>query len=172
MAIALDRVDRGDGESHRSGAAPPDRSTSSARPARVHRIACAAVVGLAVGLGHAFDAGDRLVALDRTGLAAATTSSTRLDYVQNPNTFLFRDLTNPIGNFIVQHGIQPLRTFFVETPWPAMLVGLVAIAFLISGLRRAAIAARDARRSIGFVGEWPNAMDTLLAGARRDGADA
>ena len=63
-----------------------------------------------------------------------------LDYIQNPNTFLFRDLTNPTGNFIVQHGIQPLRTFFIETPWPVTLAGLVAIAFLISGLRRAAIA--------------------------------
>ena len=33
-----------------------------------------------------------------------------LDYIQNPGTFLFRDLTNPTGNFIVEHGIQPLRT--------------------------------------------------------------
>ncbi len=49
-----------------------------------------------------------------------------LDYIQNPNTFLFRDVTNPTGNFLVQHGIQPLRTFFIETPWPVMLVGLVA----------------------------------------------
>ena len=49
-----------------------------------------------------------------------------LDYIQNPSTFLFRDLTNPTGNFIVQHGIQPLRTFFIETPWPVTLAGLVA----------------------------------------------
>jgi glycine betaine/proline transport system permease protein len=83
-----------------------------------------------------------------------------LDYVQNPGTFLFRDLTNPTGNFIVQHGIQPLRSFFIETPWPVTLIGLVVIAFLLSGLRPA-VTAFAMLFVVGLVGEWANAMDTF-----------
>ena len=70
---------------------------------------------------------------------------TALDYVQNPDTFVFH-ITNPIGNFIVKYGLVPLGDFFVETPWPAMLFGLVLIAFLISGLRPAIVVAAAARR--------------------------
>ena len=59
-----------------------------------------------------------------------------LDYVQNPATFVFH-ITNPVGNFLVKYGLVPLRSFFVETPWPAMTFGLALIAFLIPdcGLR-------------------------------------
>src|SRR5439155_16987787 len=81
-----------------------------------------------------------------------------LDYVQNPSTFVFH-ITNPIGNFIVQHGLEPLRSFFVETPWPAMGFGLVLIAFLLSGLRPAVITFLMLA-AIGLMGEWANAMDT------------
>jgi glycine betaine/proline transport system permease protein len=83
-----------------------------------------------------------------------------LDYIQNPGTFLFRDLTNPTGNFIVEHGIQPLRSFFIETPWPATFIGLVLIAFLISG-RRPAVVAAVMLAIVGVVGEWATAMDTF-----------
>ena len=110
-------------------------------------------------LGHVLGAGtvwSRWTAQDwlRTYVQRA------LDYIQNPSTFLFRNLTNPTGNFIVQHGIQPLRTFFIETPWPATFAGLVLIAFLLSGLRRAAITAAMLF-VVGLVGEWANAMDTF-----------
>ena len=79
--------------------------------------------------------------------------------MQNPDTFVFH-ITNPIGNFIVQYGLEPLRSFFVETPWPAMTVGLALIAFLLSGLRPA-VTTLALLALIGVMGEWANAMDTL-----------
>ncbi len=57
-----------------------------------------------------------------------------LDYVQKPTTFLFNDITNPVGTFLVAHLLQPLDTFLVETPWFVTLAGLTAIAFVLSGL--------------------------------------
>ena len=170
MAIALDRVDRGDGESHRSGEAASDRSTRRMSLRAYTAFCVAAVVATAV-LGHVFDAGDRLVALDRAGLAAAptsracsTTSRTRTrssSRHHEPDRQLPRRST----------GSSRCGPSSSRRRGRSTLVGLVAIAFLISGLRRAAIDGADARSSIGVVGEWPNAMDTLLAGARRDRAD-
>jgi glycine betaine/proline transport system permease protein len=126
---------------------------------RLYTAACAVAVGLAAGLGYVFKAGSdwsRWTAQDwfRNYIQHA------LDYVQNPGTFLFRDLTNPTGNFIVQHGIVPLRSFFIETPWPATYVGLVLIAFLLSG-RRPAVMTALMLGVVGLVGEWTNAMDTF-----------
>jgi len=82
-----------------------------------------------------------------------------LDYVQNPSTWIFH-ITEPTGNFIVQHGLQPLNSFFVETPWPVMAGGLVAIAFLLSGARPAALAALMLG-TIGLMGEWAISMGTF-----------
>jgi len=48
----------------------------------------------------------------------------------------------------------------VETPWPAMTVGLALIAFLLSGLRPA-VTTLALLALIGVMGEWANAMDTL-----------
>ena len=157
MAIALDRAT--EAMANRTDPAQRHLTEHKAHVLRAFTAACAVAVGLAVGLGHALGAGTvwtRWTAQDwlRTYVQNA------LDYVQNPGTFLFRDITNPTGNFIVQHGIQPLRTFFIETPWPATLVGLVLIAFLLSGLRPALIAAAMLF-VVGLVGEWPNAMDTF-----------
>jgi glycine betaine/proline transport system permease protein len=82
-----------------------------------------------------------------------------LDYVQNPSTFVFH-ITSPVGNFLVQYFLGPLRSFFVETPWPAMTFGLAVIAFLISGLRPAVVTLAMLA-TIGLTNEWTNAMDTL-----------
>jgi glycine betaine/proline transport system permease protein len=115
-------------------------------------------VGLSVGLGYLFDAGSvwsRWTASD--WLLARIQSA--LDYVQSPSTFIFH-ITSPIGNFLVQYGLSPLRSFFVETPWPAMAFGLAAIAFLVSGLRPAVITL-VMLAVIGLSNEWVNAMDTL-----------
>ena len=157
MAIALDRST--EAIANRTDPAQRHLTEHKAHVLRIYTGFCVVSIVAAAVLGHVFSAGtvwSRWTAQDwlRTYVQNA------LDYIQNPNTFLFRDLTNPTGNFIVQHGIQPLRTFFIETPWPVTLVGLVAIAFLISGLRRAAIAALMLLL-VGFVGEWPNAMDTF-----------
>ncbi len=81
-----------------------------------------------------------------------------LDYVQDPSSFVF-GITEPIGNFLVQYGLEPLRTFFVETPWFVTLVGVVAIAYVLSGLRPA-ITAFLMLSAIGVLGVWEPAMDT------------
>ena len=157
MAIALDRAT----EAMAEHSDPARRHLTEGKKLRLRLFtaACAAAVGLAVGLGHAFHA--------RADWTARTAQDwllqhvqRALDYIQNPSTFLFRNITNPIGNFVVQHGIQPLRTFFIETPWPATMFGLVLIAFLLSG-RRPAIVTFVMLAVVGLIGEWTNAMDTL-----------
>jgi glycine betaine/proline transport system permease protein len=157
MAIALDRAT----EAIANGTDPARRhlTTEKSRALRLFTAACAGGVALSVVLAYAFHAGSdwsRWTAQDwlRQYIQRA------LDYVQNPGTFLFRDITNPTGNFIVQHGIQPLRNFFIETPWPATFLGLVLIAYLLSGLRPALISALMFF-IVGLVGEWATAMDTF-----------
>jgi glycine betaine/proline transport system permease protein len=82
-----------------------------------------------------------------------------LDYVQNPSTFVFH-ITEPIGNFLVQHALVPLRDLFVDTPWFITLAGLTALALIVSG-RRAALTAFAMLSVIGLIGEWATAMETL-----------
>jgi glycine betaine/proline transport system permease protein len=157
MAIALDRST--EAMANRTDPAHRHLDAEKSRQLRLYTAACAAVAIGAVVVGHLTHAGadwSRWTAQDwlRTYVQRA------LDYIQNPDTFLFRDITNPTGNFIVQHGIQPLRSFFIETPWPVTLIGLVLIAFLLSGLRPALIALAMLF-VVGLVGEWANAMDTF-----------
>ena len=155
MAIALDRATESMAE--RTDPAHRHLTEDKKRRLRLVTAACAAAVGTAVGLGYAFGARgvysrwtaqDWLLRYVQKGL----------DYVQNPGTFVFH-ITNPIGNFIVQRGLEPLRSFFVETPWPVMGFGLVLIAFLLSG-RRPALITFVMLGVIGLIGEWTNAMDT------------
>jgi glycine betaine/proline transport system permease protein len=157
MAIALDRAT--EAMADRTDPAHRHLTEGKATRLRLFTAACAVGVGLAAGLGHALGAGadwTRWTAQD--WLLRYVQHA--LDYVQNPSTFLFRDITNPIGNFLVTNGIEPLRSFFVETPWPATMFGLVLISFLLSGLRPALITFLMLA-VVGLVGEWTNAMDTF-----------
>ena len=157
MAIALDRST--EAMANRTDPAHRHLDAAKSRQLRAYTAVCAIAVGVAVVVGHVAHAGadwSRWTAQDWL----RTYVQNGLDYIQNPTTFLFRDITNPTGNFIVQHGIQPLRTFFIETPWPVTLAGLVLIAFLLSGLRPALIALAMLF-VVGLVGEWTNAMDTF-----------
>ncbi len=81
-----------------------------------------------------------------------------LDYVQDPSSFIF-GITEPIGNFMLQHLLEPLRVFLVETPWFVVLAGLTAIAFVLSGTRPA-ITTFVMLAIIGIMGVWEPAMDT------------
>jgi glycine betaine/proline transport system permease protein len=157
MAIALDRAT----EAMAEHSDPARRHLTEGKKVRLRLFtaACAAAVGLAVGLGHAFHAGTDWTRRTAQDWLLQHVQHA-LDYIQNPSTFLFRNITNPIGNFVVQHGIQPLRTFFTETPWPATMFGLVLIAFLLSG-RRPAFVTFVMLSLVGLIGEWTNAMDTL-----------
>jgi glycine betaine/proline transport system permease protein len=81
-----------------------------------------------------------------------------LDYVQDPNSFIF-GITEPIGNFLLNNLLEPLRAVLVETPWFIVLAGLTAIAFVVSGLRPA-VTALLMLAAIGIMGVWEPAMDT------------
>ncbi|MBN1527517.1 MAG: ABC transporter permease subunit [Thermoleophilaceae bacterium] len=81
-----------------------------------------------------------------------------LDYVQDPTSFIF-GITEPLGNFILENLLEPLRKLLVDSPWFVVLGGLTAIAFVLSGLRPA-ITTLLMLTAIGVMGVWPEAMDT------------
>jgi glycine betaine/proline transport system permease protein len=156
MAIALDRAT--EAMANRTDPAHRHLTEGKQKRLRLYTLACAVAVALAAGLGNALGAGS--VWSRWTGQSWLLRQvQSALDYVQNPGTFIFH-ITNPIGNFIVQYGLGPLRSFFVEVPWPAMTFGLALIAFLLSGLRPA-IVTIVMLSLIGVTNEWTPAMDTL-----------
>jgi len=81
-----------------------------------------------------------------------------LDYVQDPASLIF-GITEPIGNFLVEYALEPLRVFLVDLPWFVTVLGLSAIALLVSG-RRPAITVLAMLLAIGIMGVWEPAMDT------------
>jgi glycine betaine/proline transport system permease protein len=157
MAIALDRVteaiaDRTD----------PARRHLDAAGRRRARLATGGVLGAIVAaavVGHVLSAGAAYSRWTAQDWLLARVQSV-LDYVQKPTTFLFNDITNPLGTFVVAHLLQPLDSFLVQTPWFVTLAGLTAIAFVLSGLRPAATTAAMFVL-IGVIGEWQDAMDTF-----------
>jgi glycine betaine/proline transport system permease protein len=155
MAISLDRAT--EAMANRTDPAHRHLTEGKRRRLRLYTVACAAAAGLAVGLAHAFGAGSSWTRTTVQEWLLRHVQSA-LDYVQNPSTFVFH-ITNPVGDFIVQYGLTPLRSFFIETPWPAMTFGLTLVAFLISGFRPALITVAMLAL-IGVMGEWTNAMDT------------
>ena len=82
-----------------------------------------------------------------------------LDYVTDPATFIFA-ITEPLGNFILVEIFQPLQQFLIEAPWFTTVLGLTAIALVVSGLRPA-LTTLAMLASIGVIGMWEPAMDTL-----------
>ena len=105
MAIALDRAT--EAMANRTDPAHRHLTAGKQRRLRLYTLACAAGVGLAVGLGYALDAGSIWTRWTAQDWLLRNVQSA-LDYVQNPDTFIFH-ITNPIGNFIVQYGLVPLR---------------------------------------------------------------
>ena len=81
-----------------------------------------------------------------------------LEYVQDPASLVF-GITEPIGNFLVRFGLEPLRVLLVESPWWATLGSLSAMAFVVSGAR-AAVVTFLMLGTIGVMGVWEPAMDT------------
>ncbi|MDX6466790.1 MAG: glycine betaine/proline transport system permease protein [Gaiellaceae bacterium] len=156
MAIALDRAT--EAMANRTDPTHRHLTEGKRRTLRIYTLLCAAAVGLAVGLGYVFGAGSVWSRWTASDWLLGRVQSV-LDYVQSPSTFIFH-ITSPVGNFLVQYGLSPLRSFFVETPWPAMVFGLAAIAFLLSGVRPAVITL-VMLAVIGVSNEWTNAMDTL-----------
>jgi glycine betaine/proline transport system permease protein len=81
-----------------------------------------------------------------------------LDYIQDPDSFIF-GITEPIGNFLLEYMLEPLRIVLVESPWFVILAGLTAIAFVLSGMGPA-ITTFVMLAAIGVMGVWEPAMDT------------
>jgi glycine betaine/proline transport system permease protein len=156
MAISLDRAT--ESMADRTDPARRHLTDRKKRWLRLASLTAVTGVGLAVVLGHVFDAGG--IYSGRTAQDWLLQKIQKgLDYVQNPSTWVFH-ITEPTGNFIVQHGLTPLNSFFTETPWPILAGGLVLIAFLLSGLRPALIAA-VMLAIVGVIGEWATAMGTF-----------
>ena len=156
MAIAFDRATEAI-----AGRTDPARRHLTAELRRRLRIATAATglaVVLAAALARTFGAGAVYSDWTKKDWVLARIQSV-LDYVQNPSTFVFH-ITEPIGNFLVQRGLVPLRDLFVDTPWFVTVAGLTALALALSG-RRAALTALAMLSLIGVVGEWATAMETL-----------
>ncbi|GIU95703.1 MAG: glycine/betaine ABC transporter permease [Gaiellaceae bacterium] len=82
-----------------------------------------------------------------------------LDYVQDPARFLFA-VTEPLGNAILVHLVQPLQSFLILGPWFTTLAGVTAIALVVSGVRPA-LTTLAMFVAIGVVGMWEPAMDTF-----------
>jgi glycine betaine/proline transport system permease protein len=81
------------------------------------------------------------------------------DYVIDPANFVFK-ITEPLGTFILVHIFQPLQEFLIGAPWFTTVLGLTAIAFVVSGLRPA-ITTLLMFVTIGVLGMWEPAMDTF-----------
>jgi glycine betaine/proline transport system permease protein len=156
MAIAFDRATEAI-----AGRTDPARRHLTAELRGRLRIATAATalaVVVAAALARVFGAGAIYSDWTRKDWVLARIQSV-LDYVQNPSAFVFH-VTEPIGNFLVQRCLVPLRDLFVDTPWFVTVGGLVALALVVSG-RRAALTTFGMLALIGVIGEWSTAMETL-----------
>jgi glycine betaine/proline transport system permease protein len=157
MAMALDRsteavADRTD-SAH--------RHLTAARRTRLRLATVATVVGIVVTVALAKALGAAAVypetATAQEWLLARVQAV--LDYVQDPTTIVF-SFTEPLGTFIVVHLVQPLLQFLVEAPWLTTLLGVSAIAFVVSGLRPA-VTTFAMFTAIGAMGMWEPAMETF-----------
>ena len=161
MAMALDRSF----EAIAQRTDPALRHLDAARK-RFQNVALIAAIVAGVGLSKAFgvgaaypdEAGDplRTVTIEEWLLAKIQVV---LDYVQDPTTWVFA-VTERVGIFILQQLLLPLQEFLVEAPWFTTVIGLTAIAFVVSGLRPA-LTTLAMLSLIGFMGVWALAMDTL-----------
>ncbi|HEU5363862.1 MAG TPA: ABC transporter permease subunit [Gaiellaceae bacterium] len=157
MAIALDRVTEAIAE--RTDPALRHLDVAGRKRARLATAVALTAVAVTAALGHMLSAGAAYSRWTAQDWLLARVQSV-LDYVQKPTTFLFNEITNPLGTFMVAHLLQPLDTFLVETPWFVTLAGLTVIAFVLSGVRPAATTALMFAL-IGVIGEWRDAMDTF-----------
>ena len=152
---------RGDRAADRSGAQHLDEARK-----RFQTLALVAAIVAGVGLAKALGVGaaypdevgspPRMATIEEWLLAKIQVV---LDYVQDPTTWVFA-ITERVGVFILQQLLLPLQEFLVEAPWFTTVVGLTAIAFVVSGLRPA-LTTLAMLGVIGFTGVWALAMDTL-----------
>jgi glycine betaine/proline transport system permease protein len=165
MAIALDRATSAIAE--RTDPARRHLTDERRRRARLATIATLAAIAATVLVARALGADGNYPDEFETSTTVytATIEDTLLgwiqdvlDYVQDPDSFIF-GITEPVGNFLLEYMLEPLRIVLMESPWFVVLAGLTAIAFVLSGLRPA-ITAFLLLAAIGVMGVWEPAMDT------------
>ena len=157
LAMALDRATEAAAE--RTDPTRLHLTDSARRRLRLTTVAVAVAIGLAVAFA-------KVVGTPAIYPETATAQEwllvkvqSALDYIQDPASFVF-SITEPFGNFILVHGLQPLQQFLIEAPWFTTLLGLTAIAFVMSGVRPA-LTTLAMFVSIGVMGMWEPAMDTF-----------
>ena len=170
MAMALDRSF----EAIAERTDPALRHLDETRK-RGQNVALVAAIVAGVGLSKAFgvsaaypdEAGSppRTVTIEEWLLAKIQVV---LDYVQDPTTWVF-SVTERVGVFILQQLLLPLQEFLIEAPWFTTVIGLTAIAFVVSGLRPA-LTTLAMLGLIGFTGRLGARDGHALPGARRHGA--
>jgi len=165
MAIALDRATAAIAE--RTDPVRRHLTDDGRRRARLVTLATFAAIALIVAIARVLGVDGSYPDEFETAsyLYAATLEDTLLgwiqsvlDYVQDPASFIF-GITEPVGNFLVQYALEPLRVWLVEMPWFVTVGGLAGIAFLVSGVRPAVTVALMLL-AIGIMGVWEPAMDT------------
>jgi glycine betaine/proline transport system permease protein len=157
LAMALDRAT----EAAALRTDPAHRHLTSTLRKRLHIATVAIVLGaaFAAALAKAFGASAIYPESANVQDWLLVRVQGALEYVQDPSTFVF-SITEPTGNFLLVHGLQPLQEFLIGAPWFATLVGLSAIAFVVSGVR-SALTTLAMFASIGVLGMWEPAMDTF-----------
>jgi glycine betaine/proline transport system permease protein len=157
MAMALDRST--EAVADRTDPARRHLSDRQRRALRLVTLAGAAGIGLTVVLAKAFGAAAIYPSTATAQEWLLERVQSVLDYVQDTTTFVF-SITEPVGNFIVVHLLQPPMQFLLEAPWFTTLAGVTAIAFVISGLR-SAVTTFAMFAVIGVIGMWEPAMETF-----------
>ncbi len=157
MAMALDRAT--EAAADRTDPTRRHLTDTARKRLRAATVAVAAVIGLTVALAKVFGAAAIYPETASAQERLLARVQSWLDYVQDPTKFLF-SLTEPLGNFILVQLVQPLQQFLMEAPWFTTMLGLTAIAFVVSGVRPA-LTALAMFVSIGVMGMWEPAMDTF-----------
>jgi glycine betaine/proline transport system permease protein len=157
MAMSLDRAT--EAAADRTDPTKLHLTDALRRRRRLLTIATAGAIVLTVVLAKAFGAAAIFPVTQSAQDWFLARVQRVLDYVQDPSTFLF-SITEPFGNFVLVHLLQPLQEFLMGAPWFVTIVGLTAIALVVSGLRPA-ITTFAMFATIGVIGMWEPAMDTF-----------
>ena len=151
-AVALDRISTGERLRRRRGAAP--------RTPRWATLAAGAAIVLAVAIVAALLGLDEFPDAVRFDVAGPIN-----DAVGWVNRNLREGVpvvggTGSFSDFLVLHVLNPLRDVLVDSPWWAVIAGVVAIGWASGGWRLAALCG-TCFAGIAAMQNWPLAMDTL-----------
>jgi glycine betaine/proline transport system permease protein len=154
LAIALDRATSAAGA--RADLAVHDTSETR-RKRRLITGAGLVVVVVATLVARAFGAGAFPEPLSARGDLVGWINSA-VTWAESPSHPIYPATSN-FGDFLVNWGLEPLRSFMVGTPWYLMIAGAMLIALTVAG-RRQAIEVGLFLAAIGVMGVWTDAMDT------------